>query len=221
MHSRTSPAPGPARSAAVAIGGGSLLTVALMLHHPSIGSSDLPGTIAEMSRESALSGAVHGALVAVMAVLLYGFLGFSGVLGWRLGRVQAAMICYILGILFLMAAAIVSGFVAPGLAEHFAGAPAARIQTVGPALRLCWEANQVLAAAGTVFASAAIVAWSLVLFARDAAARVIGAAGILVGIVPAAGLLLGRLTLDVHGMGSVLLAQAAWNSAVAWWLFRT
>ena len=65
------------------------------------------------------------------------------------------------------------------------------------------------------------LAWSLALFPRPGAARWIGLAGLLAGGLPIAGLLAGLLALDVHGMGLVVLAEAAWNVAVAVWLLRT
>jgi hypothetical protein len=208
------------RSAPIAIGVGSVLSIAAMAHHPAPRASDLPGLVESIGRQADLSGAVHGALIALTAVVLYGFVGFAAFLGWRRATVRAGMIAYATGFLLLAGAAIISGFVTPSLASHFAGLAGSRLDALAPALRLCWETNQTLAKAGTAFVSAAIFAWSLALLREGRTARAIGAAGILVGAVPFFALVSGDLSLGVREMSAVLLAQSAWNVAAAWWMAR-
>jgi hypothetical protein len=85
---------------------------------------------------------------------------------------------------------------------------------------LCHSVNQTLAQAGTVAMSIAMLVWSLAMFERGIAARIIGVLGLLAGALPIIGLLSGLLRLDVQGMGLVILVQAIWSLAVGIWLMR-
>lgn len=202
------------------IGVGAVLSVAFMAHHPSVGSADITNAVAEMSREAAISAWAHGGLIVVIAVMLLGFIGLSDFLGFRFLRVRAATLVYGLGVILMMGAALVSGFIVTGLASAYVGEPDSVLQSLQPALRLCYQVNQTLAKAGTVALSAAILLWSWVLLGESRGARAVGVLGILVGAVPALMLFMGHLRLNVHGMGAVVLGEAVWSVAVAVWLFR-
>ncbi|HXV60619.1 MAG TPA: hypothetical protein VEK15_07995 [Vicinamibacteria bacterium] len=210
------------RASALLIGIGSFLSVVLMAHHPSTGAGDTASLVEELSREAALTSGVHGGLIALMGCLLLGFTGFSEHLGLEKLRIRAALGAYGLGIAFMIVAAMVSGFIVPGLASRYASEAAAAsvLESVRPTLRLCFQANQSAAEAGTVAMSIAILLWSWALLVRSGPSRAIGAFGLAVGAVPPLALLVGRLELDVHGMGAVVLAQAVWSVAVAVWLYR-
>lgn len=215
------PTRAPDRASPLLIGAGSVLSLIFMAHHPSTGASGIADAVAEMSREASISRAVHGGLIAVLSAVFLGFLGLSDYLGPRLVRVRAASLAYGLGVAFMTLAAMVSGFLVPGLASRYAGAPVPELEALGPVLRLCYETNQSMAKAGTVALSVAIFLWSWTLLGRGTAARAIGALGLLVGVVPVLGLAGGHLDLDVHGMGAVMLGQAVWSVAVAIWWART
>src|SRR2546426_12094729 len=73
-------------TAGLSIGLGSVLSVALMAHHPSISAGETAEFIAKMTQLAALAGFVHGGLIVVMVFVLFGVLGFAGRLGWALSR---------------------------------------------------------------------------------------------------------------------------------------
>jgi hypothetical protein len=207
----------PQRSTAWILGGGGVLSVLLMLRHPALRSHDIVEVIPQLVEIATANRFVHGALIAVQLLVLTGLLGFSRDLGWSSARVRVAAVCFAAGVACMTGAALTNGFVVTGIAETYARQPAAVLETLKPVLVLCHAANQALAQVGTVALSIAILCWSLVLTARGRGARFVGALGILVGLVPVVGLLSGRLPLDVHGMGVVVLAQALWYVAVAAW----
>ena len=210
-----SPVDSPDRMSALALGGGSLLMLFAMAHHPT--GVAHAASLEAMSRGATLSAWVHGTLIASMLVVLWGFLALAQSLGWRSRRTRIGLVAYAFGTTFLVGAALVSGFVAPRLA--LGGALQGGSEALGPGLRLLWETNQALAQAGTVALSAALVAWSAVLLFRGTWARVLGVAGLAIGLGTPAFLMAGGLHLDVRGMGAVLVAQVAWNVGVAAWLF--
>lgn len=207
----------------VALVFGSLLSVAAMTHHPSTGASGTAERLAEMTREAALAGIVHGLLIALMLLVFWGLLHLAGVLGWSSSRVQIGAIAYGAGVICMIGAATVSGFVVPGLAEHFAEESPAVMESATPVFRFCFEVNQALAQIGAVAMSVSIFLWSWALAARSEYprwVRGVGALGLAVGAFPVLGLLSGSLHLDVHGMLAVLLAQAGWTICVGAWLIR-
>lgn len=208
------------RSAGLLIGVGSLLLIVLMAAHPFVHVHDTPGVVAELARISVRNGIVHGGLLLVMSTVFVGFLGLCSQLGWTLQRVRAGAVFYALGLVCMIAAALVNGFVVPGLAAGYAGRPDAELQALKPILHFAVQANQTAAKAGSIALSIAIVAWSSVLWRRGVAARWIGILGLIVGVLALTGLLSGHLHLDVHGMGAFVFATSLWNACVAVWLMR-
>jgi len=209
---------GRARTAALAIGVPSLLSVLLMAHHPSLHTSGMGEAVSALSRMATVNAFVHGGLILMLGTILFGFVEFSGLLGWGCPAVRGGMVAYGAGALFEAGAAIVNGFVVTRLAAGYAGQPAEALETLRPILRLCFEANQALAQVGVSATSLGIVAWSLALLRRAGAARAIGSLGLAVGVLPVAGLSSSLLSLNVGGMLAVVVAQTVWNLAVAAWL---
>ena len=191
-----------------------------MARHPSVQSHSVADAIAQLLDKSTLSALVHGGLLVVLASVFVGFLGFADYLGWRRLRVRFGAVFYACGVGCMIGAALINGFVVTYLATKYAGQPEATLESLKPTLVLCHAMNQTLAQAGTVALSIAILAWSLVLFERSNAARTIAGLGLAVGALPLAGIFSGHLSLDVHGMGVVILMQAIWNVAVGIWLMR-
>ncbi|HTF88240.1 MAG TPA: hypothetical protein VK843_07500 [Planctomycetota bacterium] len=208
------------RSTGWIIGGGAVLSVLLMLRHPSIQSHTMSGAIAQIGEKALVNAWVHGGLIATIVAIFAGLCGFAQYLGWELTRVRFGAVFYAAGALGLVGAALINGFVTTGLAATYAGQPEDVVESLKPVFVACHEVNQTLAQAGTMAISIAILAWSMVLIGRGKAARIIGGLGMVIGVLPIAGLLSGLLRLDVHGMGIVVLLQAIWNLCVGIWLAR-
>lgn len=198
----------------------SLLEVLAMAHHPSVDTSDISQAVAQIARFSAVSGVVHGGLITLMLLIAYGFVDFTVRRGLQRPLIRAGAIGYGCGVLAMVGAALVSGFITTGLASLAPHGTAVDLQINRQLLLLCRVLNQSCANFAVVAMSAGIVAWSLDLCGNAGARRAVGVFGCLVGLVPALALMFGEIHLDVRGMTEVVVAQAAWNIAVAVLMIR-
>jgi len=206
---RTSAAPGIVLMAA------SLLEVLGMLHHPSLHTSDVAQAIEQMTRFATLSGVVHGVLITLMLLIAYGLVEFALRRGLLRPLIRAGGIAYGCGVLVMIGAGLVSGFIVTGVASLVPHATAVDLQVNLQILLLCRVLNQSCANFAVVAMSIGIVCWSLDLCRNSGSLRAVGVLGCLVGLVPALALMFGEIQLDVHGMTEVVATQAAWNIAVA------
>jgi hypothetical protein len=187
------------------IGGGALIAAALgtvlaMSHHP----SGMHG--------GGLGGIVHGAMIALLGVLSFGFLRFAQQRGFERPLILAGAIAYLAAFLAHVGAATINGFIVPALTG---GEPPVSHDL----FRFAWHSNQALAKLGVVATGLAYLGWGLDL-AGNARMRWIGLAGVVAGIVPAALLAAGAITMNVtgafiayaaHALWAVLLGAAMWR----------
>lgn len=208
------------RPAGIALGAASVAAVFFMAFHPTVASGDIAGFVAEVAREQAVNGTVHGALIAVIGVLLLGLLGLSERIGLHRGLVRAALVAYAIGSVAMILAATNSGFIVPGLAMRYHDADAAQLETLRPVLTLCRAALHALDGIGVVGWSLAVVLWSLELVRRPGAARAIGVLGLVCGAGPLLATAVGHLPVTVHGVLAFVVAQVLWYVAIAVQLAR-
>ncbi len=208
------------RSSALLIGVGSLLLVAGMTVHPAVHPHDLRGLIDDLATVSVRNQAVHGGLLVVMCAVFTGLLGLSAKLGWSSNRVRAGAVFYGAGIVCMISAALIDGFVITQLAAGHANATDAEIQALAPVINLCFGVNQISATAGIVAASIAILCWSLALFGRGSGARIIAIIGYVAALLPVLALAHGGAHVSLHMMLAVIIVQTIWNVSVAVWMYR-
>ena len=72
----------------------SLLEVFGMLHHPTVHAAEISDAVEQIARGAALSGVVHGALIALMLLIAYGFIDFSVRRGLRRPLIRAGALGY-------------------------------------------------------------------------------------------------------------------------------
>jgi len=207
------------RTAGAIIVAASLLSLLMMAHHPSGSTRDMAVFVEQVARVGALNRVVHGALIALLAALLFGFAEFSRVFGAGRSLVRAALVAYAIGTAADIGAATINGFAVGRVAAHYAGADTAVLEQLRALLHLGWAMNQSLADLGEVARAIAIVLWSLAIL-RTRTQLLLGASGVLVGGAIALALLGGWLTLDVHGMLLAVLCASAWNVALGVQLLR-
>jgi|GEM_PF-664778 len=193
----------------------SLLEVLAMLHHPSVQTSNTALAVEKIGQFSTLSAVVHGVLITLMLLIAYGFVDFAVRRGLHRPWIRAGAISYGCGVLVMIGAALVSGFIITELASLIPHVTSVELQINQQVLLLCGVLNQSCANFAVVAMSAGIVCWSLDLCSDAGSRRAIGVFGCLVGLVPALALMLGKVHLDVQGMNAVVAIQAAWNMAVA------
>ena len=77
-----------------------------------------------------------------------------------------------------------------------------------------------MAKLGVIAMSAGILAWSFDLLRSGKLVRLTGAVGVLVGMASVAALMIGVLSLNVHGMMLVVVTQAIWTVMIGILLFN-
>lgn len=197
----------------------SAAAVAMMAHHPMLTSSGMDGLVAETARKAQASRFVHGALIAVLGLLLFGFSEYSRRAGAPRPWLRAALLAYATGVAASIGAALINGFVVPGLSLRYAGAGADQLEFLRHSLRLCRHANQALADTGEAARALAVLLWSGVLL-RSRRSVWLGVAGIAIGAAVLLAILSGALELDLRGEMLAVLAAAGWNVALAAQLLR-
>jgi hypothetical protein len=210
-----------ARAAGALLIGGSILEIAAMAHHPSVHAHDMAAVLVQLQALSAASAWVHGVLIALMLTVFFALIEFAWQRGITRPAIRAGLIAYAAGVVAMMGAALVDGFVTPRVAMLSTGVNATDLQVTAQLLKLCMLFNQALARLGAVAMSVGITAWSADLVRGAGAERALGVFGVAIGLGSAGALILGALQLDVHGMMLVLLLQVIWTTGVGVLLLRT
>jgi hypothetical protein len=197
-----------------------LLEIAAMAHHPSVHTQDIAQAIEAILRLASLSAWVHGVLIALMLGIFYVLAEFSRRRGIERPWVRAGLIAYAIGVLSMIGAASMSGFVIGHVAAAAPHVADADLRTTAQLLNFCSVLNQTFANLGAILMSLGIVFWSVDLLRTRPLPRLLGLFGLLVGIVPAVALIFGGLHLNVIGMTQVVVLQALWNVGIGVLLVR-
>lgn len=118
-------------------------------------------------------------------------------------------------------AAVASGLVATTMVARILSSTGPEQDLARALLGYTGAINQAFAAVFVVGWSAAMVAWSVAILRSAALARWLGWYGLVVGAVLLSVTVLGRLRLDVHHFGLIVLAQGVWTLAAGAQLVRT
>jgi len=195
-------APGD-RIAGAALIAGAAVSVFAMAHHPTSADSGAIGPI------------VHGAMIAVLGAMAFGFFTLCLRRGPARPATLAGAIAFGFSLFANIGAATTNGFVVPALAARGGG-------VVSPDIfRFAWESNQALAGLGVFALGLAFIFWSLDFLRRPGAEpRLIGALGLLAGAIPIALLVTGAISMNVAGAAMVYAGHAAWTALVGLHLWR-
>lgn len=175
-------------------------TVAMMAHHPTT------------AHDVAMGQFVHGTLIALIGVLIYGLAHMSLRRGLDRPTVLAGLIAYGVGAAATIGAAVISGFVATGLA--------ARGVADRDLLLLAWEGNQALAGIGVVAMGSGFLLWSLGWVTQAGwARRGLGALGIAAGVAPMVLMGTGMMGVDLAGATLIYAMESAWTAVVGVYLW--
>jgi len=202
---------------AIALTAGSAGMIITMTLHPTGHDLLAAGRFAAMTQ---LATATHALGIMSAAVMFLGALGLSHHLGWSDRISIAALALYGLATITIINAAIASGFIAPAIGRRMVDAEAPNTDGWRIAFQYTGLLNQGFATVSVVGSSLAILLWSLSILRRNALSRGVGIYGCAIGPLIIIGVLSGRMRLDVHGFGAVVLAQAIWLVTVAAQLWR-
>ncbi len=186
---------------------GNLVGIIVMVLHPVAGHGLLPP--AQMAHLALLDRIVHGVAIAGVAMTFLGLLALTQRLAAGSRLPLAAMVAYGFAAVAILSAACMSGFVAADILSRMVeGDP--KLESRHMLLDYTFRLNQGFSAIYTVGVCAAVVLWSLAALKNRRLPFVLGVYGIIIGLALPAALFAGALTLDVHGFGLVVLAQAVW-----------
>ena len=183
--------------------------------HPTAG--DLTGDSG--SRQVVVNYLVHGVALAAQPLVFLGLLGVSRYLEWSEMAI-AALVVYGFGIVAVLPAAVLSGFVAPDVIERMrvtGATPDARYEAL---LAYTGFLNQGFARINVIASGAAVTLWGCAMWRRRRFPRATAVIGMVVGTALAVGTLTGYLRLNVRGIVIVTLLQAIWMVLVAVHLLR-
>jgi hypothetical protein len=166
-----------------------------------------PAQVESMARNLTI---VHSLALASLMVLFLGALG----LAQRLKRADrldiAALVLFAFASVAVMSAAVMDGLVAPNILRRLVEAGAGAGESWRIVFRYNFEINQAFARLYAVTSSIAIILWSISMLKNRALARGLGIYGCVIGPVAVLAVASGRLGMDVHGFGAVVLGQAIW-----------
>jgi hypothetical protein len=183
--------------------------------HPTAG--DLTGDAS--SRQVLINQVVHGVALAAQPLVFLGLVGVSRYLEWSENAI-AALVVYGFGIVAVLSAAVLSGFVAPDIVERLGAAgatPDARYQAL---LAYTGFLNQAFAKVNVTASGVALALWGCAMWRTRHFPRATAVIGVVVGTALACGTLIGYLRLNVQGIIIVTLLQAVWMIPVAVHLLR-
>jgi len=192
----------------------------MIFMHPTAEAGAIQNVLAEIAAESWMSGFVHGTLIIAIGAFIYGHWVFTEHLGFTAAGARLGLISYVMGYGSMVLAALVSGFVTTGLALRYAGAVEGSAQEAAlkVATSLSFGFNQAYANFGVYGIALALVLISIVMIGRAGPIRLVGAAGLVIGLATGAAFAAGLTETDLHGMIGLLAGQAIWNFAIAWLL---
>ena len=189
------------RRAAIALLIGVIAPLLIMGMHPTGADITTGG-----ARLVMINHLVHGVALAAQPVVFLGLLGL-----WRSLRsdvATAALVFYAFGIVAILSAAVLSGFVAPEVVAD------------RQLLFYTGQLNQGFAKVSVAATGASLILWGAALWRIGGFARLPAAAGVIVGAVLALGIVTGWLRLTVVGIVVVTLLQGIWIILVAAHLLR-
>jgi hypothetical protein len=201
------------RKSGTALIAGSLGGILTMAIHPTGAGSLTPGQVEHLAL---VSGIAHS--IAMLSFLLL-FLGACG-LTRRLAAFArtpdpdrlafAAIVTFGFACVAVLIATAVSGFIVPDILRHMARDGAATVPQYRLIVDAVFQFNQAFARIFSVGASVAIALWSVSALRNGGIGRGIAIYGCIVATLLTAGIVVGHLRLNVHGMAVVVLGQVIW-----------
>jgi hypothetical protein len=175
--------------------------------HPVAGAH--PITPAQFEKLTALMIGVHALAIAGIPFSFLGAFALTRRLDSPTRLAIAGLVIYSLGLIAVMIAPAISGFVGTEILRHIIARTPGSEQW-RTLMEYNFLINQAFAKIFVVSASTAIMLWSLLIVKSRALSAAIGIYGLLLGPAVIIALITGGLRLDVHGFGLIIFSQAIW-----------
>jgi hypothetical protein len=201
------------RAPGIALTASALTAVFAMAHHPTAGGGDFLAFARNVERIAALNEAVHGVLIALVAVITWGLVVFALRRGVGSPFVTLGLVAWAIGVAGMTVAPIFNGFVIVDVARRALASPGTS-DVLRAAFQTLSAAVGVVAVIGALGMSAAMCFWSADLTRNAGAVRWVGGGGLAAGAILVLALLTGIVRLNLGGMTLVLAVWSAWFVAV-------
>ena len=198
----------------------SIVSIFVMLHHPTISSESIDETIREVHRESDINTLVHGVLIAFIMLINVCLSDYSKVRGLNRNSVLSGLIVYWVGTVVMALAALMSGVVGPQLAEHYHQATSNQAEIFNGIFLLTYEMNQAFAYFSVFCWCAGICFWAFDMIHQTKKIRIFGFFSLISAFAITMGLLTGWATLSsVFGTTIILIVMSCWQFGIACHLY--
>lgn len=184
---------------------GAAMGLVTMAFHPS-GAQMLR----DFERNAPINVAVHTLALLAVPVTFFGAVALARRLAGSPGLSRFALIVFGMAQIAVMVAAIASGLLATTLVSRILGSTGTEAESARLLLRFSGMLNHAFATVFVAASSIAIGVWSVAMWRARDFPRWLAWLGLLVGSTLVGITLLGRLRLDVHHFGLVVLAQSVW-----------
>ncbi len=197
----------------------SFMSIFVMLHHPSISTTDIYEQIKEINQESQINSFVHGVLITFTLLMSFCLTFYSQLRGIHRVSILLGLLCFWLGTFAMVNAALMSGFVGPYLAEVYQLASAEQLEVFAGLNTMKLAINQAFANFGALCWCGAMGCWAMDMLKRGLNIRIFAAISFVTATAIAISLVANWLSLNVFGMTLVLVAVCTWQLGIAWLLY--
>jgi hypothetical protein len=211
--------PNQARIAALALAATSALALFALMHHPMIErTSGQQDTLEQIVAFQGKDQLIHGALIAIIAILAWSLSVFGQLLGAQRPLIIAARNFYHVGCGALTTAMLFDGFILPHFAARFVNAAVRDIDVIFVVLSFLGSVIQVFSKFGFLCMSAAILCWAFVLVLSSRFPgwmRVSGALGAVMSLITAVALAFVAVRLAPASLVATFAMYIFWHLTAA------
>ena len=207
------------RAPGVVLAACAVVMIVAISHHPTVGRAPRGDVLAKIVQLTALDQAVHAVVIAVAGGLLFAMVHYALRRGVRSNLVLGALVAYCIGTLTLIGAALIDGFLVPGLAARAVHAVPGVVDATFVVLGACALAIQVCTKLGLVATSVAVLLWSVDLLSAPPRAPAVAVIGVVTALVAPA-IAFATAYVNPQILGAIVILQAAWYVSVAALLLR-
>lgn len=197
-----------------------LLSMLLVLFHPTVGEDGLEAQIAEIAREAALNQSVHGILI-FCSLMFYVCCrhGLKTLFDNSL-LFSLSSFAFLIGSLSMFGAALLSGFIFPNTIIWLSAESTLSQESYNVLSSFSWNSNQALAYTGTIGWLLGIAGWSLLAGLAQVKYLIMSSTGIGLSVLNMILFATGTITLNVHGAIILLFSCCIWFLVVVYQMWR-
>jgi hypothetical protein len=196
-------------------GGGAILSLVVLAHHPTVAGAVGADAMAKISDLSASNRLVHGGLIVVVTAFWAAMANLGYYLGTAKPSVRIGMQLYAMGSFAMILAMLFDGFVISDFVSTVASGSTDAGSAAFIVLKFCSVIIQILTKFGLIATVAGIAFYSATLFRGAGFVRAAGAIGLLSGVATLVSVMLMGVRLNPHTLLLIFGTQALWYLLIA------